>query len=181
MNTFIKRKESFMPKIIKNVREQLLEEAKRQIAQNGYGETTIRSVASACGLGVGTVYNYFKSKDMLIASFMVEDWQECLLKMKQKSTSDIEAFLRNIYLSLRAFIESHASLFRDEDAAKVFAVVFAERHKLLRDQLAEILMPICHHSNREFLAEFIAESLLTWTMAGKSFEEIYSITKLLLN
>ena len=169
-----------MPKIIKNVREQLLTEAKRQIAQNGYKETTIRSVASACGLGTGTVYNYFKSKDMLIASFMIEEWQECLLKMKQKSTSDIEAFLLNIYLSLREYAESHASLFCDEDAAKVFAVAFAERHKLLRDQIAEILMPICNHSNSEFLAEYIAESLLTWTMAGRSFEDIYSITKLLL-
>ena len=51
-----------MPKIIENVREQLLGEAKRQIAKKGYGKTTIRSVASACGFGVGTVYNYFKSK-----------------------------------------------------------------------------------------------------------------------
>ncbi|MBO5526323.1 MAG: TetR/AcrR family transcriptional regulator [Clostridia bacterium] len=169
-----------MPKIIENVREQLLAEAKRQIAQNGYRETTIRSVASACGLGVGTVYNYFSSKDMLIASFMIEEWRECLLKMKQKSTSDIEAFLQNVYLSLQEFIEIHASLFRDEDAAKVFAVAFAERHKLLRNQLAEILMPICTHTNRKFLSEFIAESLLTWTMAGKSFEEIYSVIKLLL-
>lgn len=169
-----------MPKIIKNVREQLLAEAKRQIAQNGYRETTIRSVASACGLGIGTVYNYFRSKDMLIASFMIEEWQECLLQMKQKSTSDTEAFLLNIYTSLRAYIESHASLFRDEDAARVFAVVFAERHKLLRDQIAEILVPICDHPNREFLAAYIAESLLTWTVAGRSFEDIYSITRLLL-
>ena len=31
-----------------------------------------------------------------------------------------------------------------------------------------------------FTAEFIAESMLTWTMAGKSFEEIYSILNKLL-
>ena len=42
-----------MPKIIENIREQLLQEVKRQIAENGYGKTTIRSVAGACGLGVG--------------------------------------------------------------------------------------------------------------------------------
>ncbi len=169
-----------MPKIIENVREQLLVEAKRQIAQNGYGKTTIRSVASACGIGVGTMYNYFKSKDMLIASFMVDDWQECLEKMRQKNANDTEAFLKNIYLSLREFAQSHTYLFSDVDASKVFATVSGERHKLLRNQLAQIILLICNYSNREFLSEFIAESLLTWTMADKSFEDIYSIIKLLL-
>ena len=48
-----------MPKIIEGVRARLLNEAKRQIATLGYARTTIRSVATACGLGVGTVYNYF--------------------------------------------------------------------------------------------------------------------------
>ena len=56
-----------MPKIIENVREQLLAEAKKQVFEHGYADTTIRSVARACGLGVGTVYNYFSSKEMLIA------------------------------------------------------------------------------------------------------------------
>ena len=87
-----------MPKIIENVREQLLAETKRQIAENGYEKTTVRSVAGACDIGVGTVYNYFSSKDMLIASFMLEDWKKCLLQMKQKSPEDKEIFLQNIYL-----------------------------------------------------------------------------------
>ena len=62
-----------MPKIIENVRHQLLTEAKRQISERGYKSTTIRSVAAECGVAVGTVYNYFKSKDILIASFILED------------------------------------------------------------------------------------------------------------
>ena len=169
-----------MPKIIENIREQLLQEVKRQIAENGYGKTTIRSVAGACGLGIGTVYNYFKSKDMLIAAFMLEDWQECLLKMKQANPDDPRSFVQNIYLSLREFIESHTALFCDEDAIKVFATALTERHKMLRDQLADVLLPICNHSNQAFLAEFISESLLTWTTAGKPFEEIYSVIGLLL-
>ncbi|MBQ9802861.1 MAG: TetR/AcrR family transcriptional regulator [Clostridia bacterium] len=172
-----------MPKIIENVRELLLDEAKRQIAENGYARTTIRSVATACGLGVGTVYNYFKSKDVLIASFMLDDWQECIQKMRREDTNDTEAFLRCIYLSLQDFAKTHTSLFRDSDAAKVFATVFAERHKLLRDQLADIVLPICEqtgHVGKRFLAEFVSESLLTWTMAEKPFEDIYAVLCLLL-
>ena len=48
-----------MPKIIKNLESKLLEEARRQILEFGYGAVTVRSVAAACGVGVGTVYNYF--------------------------------------------------------------------------------------------------------------------------
>ena len=169
-----------MPKIIENVRDQLLIEAKRQIMENGYANTTIRSVASACGFGVGTVYNYFKSKDVLIASFMVDDWMECLSKMKRCPTENKELLFRCIYSSLLEFSGKYSSLFRDSDAARVFAAAFSERHKMLRNQLAEIILPIFCHSSREFLAEFIAESLLTWTMADKSFEEIYSVIELLL-
>jgi len=172
-----------MPKIIENVRDQLLTEAKRQISENGYANTTIRSVASACNLGVGTVYNYFKSKDVLIASFMLDDWQKCLEGMKMESTVNTDRFMKGIYTSLLVFTEKHSSLFRDNDAAKVFAASFNERHKLLREQLADVIQPICNqanHPDKRFLAEFISESLITWTMAGKSFDDIYSILGLLL-
>ena len=67
-----------MPKIIANVKDQIICEAKRQIDRYGYESTTIRSVASECGIAVGTVYNYFKSKDMLVASFILQDWMSAV-------------------------------------------------------------------------------------------------------
>ncbi len=172
-----------MPKIIENVREQLLHEARSQIMNNGYKNTTIRSVAGACGLGVGTVYNYFKSKDILIASFILEDWQECLNQMKQQLQVNPKCCLKIVYDSLSSFMSSHREIFGDSDAAKVFATTFAQRHKLLRDQLADIIRPVCHNApinNKDFLAEFVAESLLTWTVAGKTFEDISSVLNLIL-
>lgn len=171
-----------MPKIIENVRELLLETAKEQIRLQGYGKTTIRSVAAACGLGVGTVYNYFKSKDMLIASFMLEDWRECLQEMKNQSSPDADAVLHGIYRCLQSFIQKYQALFSDKDAAKVFATVFSERHKQLRNQLAEIVLPVCHRAKVEdkaFLAEFIAEALLTWTVEGKPYEQLSATFRLL--
>ena len=171
-----------MPKIIENLRQTLLEEAKRQIKENGYAKTTIRSVAGACNVGVGTVYNYFESKDMLIATFMLEDWMECLREMKNYSTDDLRAFLTHFYDALSGFLEKHQDLFQDKEAAKSFSGVFAGRHKQLRSQLAEILRPVCEASegDQEFLAEFIAEALLTWTVAGKKMEDMLPIFEKLL-
>lgn len=169
-----------MPKIIPNVREQLLAEAKKQISEQGYGKTTIRSVANACNLGVGTVYNYFPSKDMLIASFMAEDWICCLARIEHPETMEPEQVLRGIYDVLVEFTSRYGTLFADRDAEKSFAASFAERHKILRDQLVEKIFPLCEHlsdGDKGFFAQHIAESLLTWTAAGVSFEKQYSVVK----
>lgn len=167
-----------MPKIIPNIREQLLDEAKKQIAEQGYGKTTIRSVANACNLGVGTVYNYFKSKDMLVATFMAEDWKQCFTRAKNHSSDNPKIVLQNIYNALIDFMSRYQPLFHDKDAEKVFAACFTEKHKQLRDQLVELIIPICKQSSasdKRFLAEFLAESLLTWTVAGTSFDKQYAI------
>lgn len=173
-----------MPKIIENVRERLLAEARRQIAKNGYAKTTIRSVAHACGIGIGTVYNYFKSKDILIASFMAEDWLRCLEQVRSRESTDARSVLESVFSALRLFSQSHQDLLCDHDAAKVFAAVFSERHKQLRDQLAQFIRPLCGRSrvsDQDFLADFIAESLLTWTVAGRGFEDQYQIISRLLD
>ena len=62
-----------MPKIIENLRERLLAEARLQVNQLGYGQITVRGTASACGVGGGTVYNSFPSKEHLLAAYRMED------------------------------------------------------------------------------------------------------------
>lgn len=161
-----------MPKIIENLREQLLAEAKRQIDEHGYKNTTVRSVANGCGVAVGTVYNYFKSKDMLIASFILADWMECLGSIAQHPKDDRRAYLKFIHSSLCNFTYKHNALFSDKEAAKVFQLSFSARHKQLRAQLAEQIM---HIAKDGFLAEYVAEAMLCWTMAGRSFDEIYPL------
>ena len=75
-----------MPKIIKNLESKLIAEAQKQILAQGYGAVTIRSVANACGVGVGTVYNYFPSKDDLLAHYLLADWTECITAINAVST-----------------------------------------------------------------------------------------------
>ena len=163
-----------MPKIIENLQEKLIEEAKRQIREAGYGALTIRSVAKACSVGVGTVYNYFPSKDALLATFMLEDWNRCTETIAAVSADSGEPrpVVQCIYDQLRAYAELHKAIFRDETAAASFGSSFSRYHALLRTQLAAPLRKFC---GDDFSAEFIAESLLGWTMAGKDFDELYRI------
>ena len=169
-----------MPKIIANIREKLLEEAKKQVLEQGYVAMTIRSVASACSVGVGTVYNYFESKDILIASFMLEDWFMCKRDIETgcKEADNPEEALRSVYEGMRGFREKYAVLFADKDARANSIYEIQNRHIMLRNTLAEPLYVHCRNQKKVdagFLAEFLAESILAWTNAGKSFEEISSI------
>ena len=163
-----------MPKIIENVKDRLIAEAKRQTEENGYAEVTIRSVAKGCGVGVGTVYNYFPSKDALIATHLLEDWKGCVQAIQEAAASSEEPrpVVRCIYDQLNGFSRRHEKIFRDEAAAASFAGSFSQYHGRLRDQLAQPLERFCSDG---FTAQFLAESLLTWTMAGKEFDEIYRI------
>ena len=170
-----------MPKILTSVREQLLGTARAQILEQGYAKTTMRSIAAACGIAVGTVYNYFPSKDMLIATFVAEDWQEFLDAMRADDSKDPGKHFKLIYDSLTAFAEKNAKLFSDKDAAAVFSASLPERHGMLRAQIAEVVLPYCGRGMADtaadpaFLADFIAESILTWSMAKVPFEKIYSV------
>lgn len=165
-----------MPKIIENLENKLIQEAKRQIEEAGYSAMTIRSVAKGCGVGVGTVYNYFPSKDALLATWLLQDWKECIAAIHGVSTcSDTPTpVVRCIHDQLRQFARRHQAIFQDESAAVSFAGSFGRYHSLLRQQLAEPLERFCGDG---FAAEFIAEALLTWTMAGKEFDELYGMIK----
>ena len=170
-----------MPKIIENLRDQLLQEARRQIAEQGYSGTTIRSVAGACGVGVGTVYNYFPSKEMLVAAFMMEDWQKQLDAMAALPKDQPEALLRGVYEALCSYAEGHRDLFSDEGAAKAISLGFTPRHRMLREQLTGFILPVCQGDNAAFTAAFLAESLISWTMEGTPFDTLYPVIHKLIS
>lgn len=163
-----------MPKIIENLESRLITEAKKQIEESGYGAMTIRSVAKACGVGVGTVYNYFPSKEALVATHLLEDWNPCIAAIRAVSaySEAPRPVALCIYDQLIAFSRRHVAIFRDEAAAASFAGSFGRYHGMLRAQLAQPLRKFCES---DFAADFVAEALLNWTMAGKPFDEIYGM------
>jgi len=168
-----------MPKIIENLEERLIREARRQIEEFGYSALTIRSVAKSCGVGVVTVYNYFPARDALVATWLLQDWNLCMKAIREASAASEESspVLYSIYSQLQQFTAGHSTIFQDKAAAAAFAGSFSRYHGLLRQQLAQPLEKFCRDS---FAAEFIAEALLTWTMAGKTFDELWRVMESLL-
>ena len=49
-------------------KENILQISRKLIQQNGWAGVNIRSVAAACGVSVGCIYNYFESKTDLLSA-----------------------------------------------------------------------------------------------------------------
>ena len=62
-----------MPKKIAELREKMIAYARQALLQEGTSALTVRSTASACGVAVGTVYNYFPSKEGLIEAVILKN------------------------------------------------------------------------------------------------------------
>ena len=165
-----------MPKIIENVKQKLMDETRRQIAECGYDAVTVRSVAKACEIGIGTVYNYFPSKDALIAAYMLSDWNECIssIELVSNVVASPEPVSFCIYNQLIQFAQKHQDIIQNKSAVSSFHNSSSRYHGMLRQQLAKPLERFCENM---FTAEFIAEAFLTWTFENKSFDEIWNILK----
>lgn len=66
-----------MNKIITS-KEIILSESKELVRELGMTSLNIRDVAQKCGISVGSVYNYFTSKDDLIIATVESIWTEIL-------------------------------------------------------------------------------------------------------
>ena len=149
------------------------------LAERGEKELTqaqLKAIAKACGVGVGTVYNYFPSKDDLLAAYMLQDWRECMAAIAAvgDNTDTPADVLRCMHGQLLAYADRHRGVFRDQAAAAGFAGSFGRYHGMLRAQLA---VPVRKFCSSDFASEFVAEAILTWTMAGKPFEEVYELVE----
>ncbi len=175
-----------MPKIIDGLQRRILKEAKYQTFKNGYSKVTIRSVAKACNIAVGTIYNYYPSKDFLMASFILLDWipVEEEIKRQCEIAKEPMEVLQGVYGTLEGFISDYRTLFEDKSALQSASAMFWTRHKELRYRLAQMIQGVCMEKAKvasEFLPEFIAEAFLAWSIEAHSFADLRCILDPLFN
>lgn len=53
-------------------RQRILEVARERFAREGFDETTTRDIASAAQIGVGTLFNYFATKEAIVENLVSE-------------------------------------------------------------------------------------------------------------
>ncbi len=155
-----------MPKIISAAQESILAFARQMLLEGGYEALTIRAVASRVGIAVGTVYNYYRSKDLLVASVMLEDWTDALHRMEAgaEAAPNLMTGLEEVYSQLLAFCHTYAAAWAQYTVRPGSAGDFHARHRMLLDQLCRVLEPLLGRFDALFCPqtpEFLAQSMLT--------------------
>jgi AcrR family transcriptional regulator len=95
------------------IRADLLAAAERLLAQKGIDRTTISDITSEAGLGFGTFYNYFASKEELYAELVRNALQLLVERIDNRceSTADHYERLRIIAEEGADFAADHSDLF----------------------------------------------------------------------
>lgn len=71
-------------------KEEILKKSRELLQQQGWSAINIRAVATACDVSVGSIYNYFSSKEELVAATVANVWCDIF------HSSDDMAILRDI-------------------------------------------------------------------------------------
>lgn len=174
-----------MPKIIEDLRETILLHSRRMLLGDGYDRLTVRGVAAACGVAVGTVYNYFPSKEMLAASVMLCDWTRAQHTMHERAlcAESVTEGLSAVFGAIRDFCAVYAEAWAQFGAHSGAMPAIRMRHGLLIEQLIAVIEPLTVRFGCRFhpvLPRFLAETLLSAAAGGATFDDLAPVLGRLL-
>ena len=104
-------KKTVRDQVMQETRQLLMEAAAEEFAQNGYDKANVNRIAEAAGFAIGTVYNYFPSKRVLMLAFIDDtaqlhvDYVLAQVKSEQDPGQRIEAFFKAGF----AFVETYTT------------------------------------------------------------------------
>ena len=113
--------ENYMPKLIEDPEKKILECAKKIVQIEGYDALNIRKLAGISDISIGTIYNYFSSKDSIIDRIMIGYWYEFYATIKQINIQDVDLYhkLRLIQEELMGFCNTfHLEVFKAKKITK---------------------------------------------------------------
>ena len=153
-----------MPKIIEDVENRILCAARRRLLGGDLSSFSARGIAEDCGIAVGTIYNYYKDKESLMAAVMAQDWQAELERAGEAvaAAPDAEAGILCLYEAMVAFSRVYESVWAAYPTGEGFGSLYRTRHKLLLSQIEDQLTalfgrfgPAPEKGRRVLLAELI--------------------------
>lgn len=93
-------------------KEEILQTSRELIRRQGWSAVSIRSVAAACGVSVGSIYNYFDSKADLVAATVESVWAEIFHRPQDVAVfEDIQACVTWMYQRMAYGCERYPGFF----------------------------------------------------------------------
>ena len=175
-----------MPKIVKDLRDRAIREARRILTAPENTAFTMRGVAAACGVAAGTLYNYFPSKEYLIGCVVLEDWQAAVDEMTAlaRGAHTIQQGVEGLYTAMCRFVEAHRYLTSFDIRGGKDGFDYAGRHILLRRQIEALLALLETRFGvgpDSGVTTFLAECILSFSTKGYDYSQLSEAFNKLLN
>lgn len=145
-------------------KEDLLKTSRELIRERGWPALNIRTVAAACGVSVGSIYNYFESKADLVSATVESIWREIFRRPDQEAVfHNTQAYIAWTYEQMAygseqypGFFTLHALGFLQEEKAKgKQRMQLAWQHIL--DELVSVLKQDTRIRSGAFTEQFTPE------------------------
>jgi AcrR family transcriptional regulator len=93
-------------------KEEILKTSRALIQEQGWSAVSIRSVAAACGVSVGSIYNYFDSKAELVSATVESVWREIFHRPEDAAVfQDVQACVIWMYERMAYGYEQYPGFF----------------------------------------------------------------------
>ncbi len=93
-------------------KEDILKASRDLIREQGWSAVSVRSVAAACGVSVGAIYNYFDSKAELVGATVESIWREIFHRPDDKAVfDDVQACVAWMYRQMACGSERYPGFF----------------------------------------------------------------------
>ena len=153
-----------MPKIIKDPEDRILQAARKRLLDRDLSSFSLRGVAADCGIAVGTIYNYFRDKESLMAAVMAQDWTRARdhVRGQLMQASCPREGLLQICRGIRSYSLLYREVWSSYPAGGEFSTRYRMRHELLLSQITEMIQGLydrfgepCPENRRTLYAELI--------------------------
>ena len=141
----------------------ILKTSRELIQQNGWAGVNIRSVAAACGVSVGCIYNYFASKTELLSATVESIWSDIFHHPEDEVVfQDTLSCVRWMYQQLEDGCQRYPGFFTKQQMQRAWrhilealCVVLQNDTKIRADAFTE-----------EFTVEKFAETLFSLMLSA---------------
>ena len=170
-----------VPKYLGNVKEEIINTTRIMLEANGYDKLNIRDIAANSNIGIGTFYNYFKSKNEILSEVIRKEWEKTLKSID--NNLDNQGYTINklmfIYSKINEFMKiTHGSGLSEfsKDTDKLEFSRIKEMKKRLRDELnARVKSAISGKSEESkvnIYSDLITRLFISYASEGSEYIEV---------
>ena len=134
------KKETVRERQKRQTRALILETARTLFATKGFQETTIRTIASEAGIGLGTVFNYFPDKTALLVAALLDDLANVGVAAMESCPGDVCFLDKFLHFSKQYYSYYASNIALSRTLIKEMLFVEGECAISLREQLYQYLM-----------------------------------------